>query len=69
LQDKARAYHAYKLTICGSSWQSTRIDQGMALVSVWTHHAEFLYFRTGLFLASGSGTMAAQGFVSARHPI
>ncbi|WP_261526198.1 glycosyltransferase [Burkholderia multivorans] len=26
----------------------------MAFVSAWTHHAEFLYFCTGLFLRSGS---------------
>ncbi|AOK31427.1 hypothetical protein AQ611_17745 [Burkholderia singularis] len=26
----------------------------MAFVSAWTHHAEFLYFCTGLFLGSGS---------------
>ncbi|WP_230962539.1 hypothetical protein, partial [Burkholderia territorii] len=30
---------------------------GMAFVSAWTHHAEFLYFCTGLFLGSGSGVL------------
>ncbi|WP_218921594.1 hypothetical protein, partial [Burkholderia sp. MSMB1826] len=32
---------------------------GMAFVSAWTHHAEFLYFCTGLFLGSGSSLFVA----------